>query len=776
MRKLPLSILVMILLAPTVFPMMTSSTQIENTIFQLIRIPVDSAADTILNSAEIVGGQPGEYLDIIYPSVKRGLLDENQIPYQILIWDLDELSTVNLGQYHTFKEMETILQTVVETYPQITKLESIGKSYENNDIWCLEITDNPGVDEQEPGVLFMGLHHAREWPTIEICLQLIEILTSSYQTDPLITDLVDNRRIWIVPCVNPDGYIYDHDENAGSLWWRKNRHYFEEFDTYGVDLNRNYGGSCNGDPVGMWGSTGMSHYPSNDIYCGPSPFSEVETQIIKNLFIARDICATITWHTYSELVLWPWGYDGDDKTPDDEYMEDVGMEIASRITCQDGSGTYTPTQSAGLYPTTGDTTDWAYGYYQYVLGKPLFAYTIEACQSFHPDDTVLDQICKENIDGALYLLQEAQNISETVIPRVIPPLISPVGIEPDGSFTISWSQVNPQADPLKYKIEELSNLYLHTDTCEIDEGAWISDGFLHTNDRSFSGTLSYWSGKHNNAVTSMILQDPLYVEPGMNLSFFCCYDIEEKYDMAFVEVSLDGRVYEVIDTFTGTSPDWVQKTYPLDAYEGKSIFIRFRYSTDGQTLRDGFFVDDIAPVSDFRSITTLSDTITDPNYTIFSRPDGSYYYRVSGFNEEHGWGDYSILTKAKIDITDNQPPDTPSISGASQGKIGESYDYMIIATDADGDELSYYVSWGDGKVDEWIGPFESGEEILLSHTWSAEKGDYVIKVRAMDSQQRMSEWGTLPITMQRHTNMIDVLLKSIFLPFFLYHLFMNEIF
>lgn len=759
MRKLVFSILVMIFLAPSVFPMITLSTHGEDTTFQLIRIPRDSVTDTILGSAEIVGGQPGEYLDIIYPSEMRKILDENQVSYEVLIDDLDDVSTVHIDQYHSFEEMETILQTVAETYPQITKLESIGTSYENNDIWCLEITDNPGVDEQEPGVLFMGLHHAREWPTIEICLQLIETLTASYQTDPFISDLVDNCRVWIVPCVNPDGYIYDHDENGGSLWWRKNRHYFEEFDTYGVDLNRNYGGSCNGNPVGMWGSTGMSHYPSNDIYCGPRPFSEVETQIIKDLFLSRDICATITWHTYSELVMWPWGYDGNDKTPDDEYMAEIGTEIASRITSQDGSGTYTPTQSAGLYPVTGDTTDWAYGYYQYVLGKPLFPYTIEACQSFHPDDALLDQICKENIEGALYLLQESKNISETVIPRVIPPVIDPVGIEPDGSFSLSWSQKNPNAEPLKYEIQELSNLYLYTDTCEVDEGAWILDGFVKNTEISYSGTMSYSSGRRNNDVTSMTLQDPLYVEPGMNLTFQCSYEIEDNYDMAFVEVSRDGRFYEVLDTFTGSCSAWEKYTYSLKDYEGQSIFIRFRYSTDDQTLRNGFFVDDVYPVSDFRMITTLSDTITDDMYTISSRPDGLYYYRVRGFNDAYGWGDYSMLTKATVDLTMNQPPDMPSISGPSQGKIGETYEYHITATDIDGDDVSYYVSWGNGAIEEWIGPYGSGEEIHISHTWS-EQGDYVIKVRAMDTQQRMSEWGTLPITMPRYPHMIDVLFGS----------------
>jgi len=763
MKKILLCIIAMMFLFPTIFPLTISSDNYGEGSYQLLRVPLDSVDDRLLQFAEIVGGKPGEYLDIIYPFDKKIILNNAQVPFEILIDDMAMLSTMNQGQYHTYDEMETILEATVGTYPEITSLKSIGTSYEGNDIWCLEITDNPGVDENEPGVLFMGVHHAREWPTLEICLHLIETLTSLYSNDSMISELVDNRRIWIVPCVNPDGFIFDHDENDGDLWWRKNRHYFEEYDTYGVDLNRNYGGSCNGDPVGMWGSTGMSHFPSNDIYCGTSPFSEVETQIIKNLFLSEDICATISWHTYSELVMWPWGYDGDEKAPDEQYMSEVGIEIASRITNQDGSGTYTPTQSAGLYPTTGDTTDWVYGYYHYVLGKPLFAYTIEACQSFHPDESYMDQVCAENVEGALYLIAEADMIDE-VVPRVLPPSLDTVGIEPDGSFTISWSQKNPDANPSRYQIQELTNLYLYTDSCEIDEAAWVLDGFVKSTDRSYSGTMSYGSGKRNNQVTSMTLQDPLYVEIGMSLSFYCTYDIEDHYDMAFVEVSTDGRFYDVLDTFTGTSSEWAQHNYSLEKYVGQSIFIRFRYSTDSQTLGNGFFVDDIYPVSDFRSITTLSDSVADQEYTISSRPDGIYYYRVSGFNEEHGWGDDSMIAKVNVDITDNQPPSIPSITGNPRGKPGERYEYTFTAMDDDGDELYYYISWGDGVVDEWIGPYESGEELLLSHTWS-EKGDYVIKVRVKDTQQRMGEWGTLPVTMPKYPRALE---RFIDLPFFYY--------
>lgn len=760
-RFIACCMLMAVLIVPSAYPMMDLKIHHEDEVYQLLRIHSIPVDDMVLYYADIVGGHPGIYLDVIYPLGQHALLENNKITYEVLIDDLNLYLSENTQKYHTFTEMETFLENIVDTYPSISSLKSIGTTFEGNDIWCMEISDNPGIDEKEPGVVFMGLHHAREWPTLEICLQLIETLTSSYGKNDSLTHLVDERRIWIIPCVNPDGFIYDHDENAGTTWWRKNRNYFEEFNTYGVDLNRNYGGSCNGDPLAMWGSTGMSHNPTNDIYCGPVPFSEMETQSIRNLFLEEDICSTISWHTYSELVLWPWGYSLGQQTPDDEYMAEVGREIASRITTQDGTGTYTPTQSAGLYPTTGDTTDWAYGYYHYVLGKPLFAYTIEACSSFHPDEQFLSQICKENVDGALYLLQEAENIS-ALIPRVLPPTLSEVGVEPEGSFVITWSQKNPKADATFYHLEELSNLYLSTDSCETGDEAWVLSGFSKTNKEAFSVTLSYTSGVKNNAVTTMTLKDPLYVKDEMVLSFYCSYDIEENFDKAFIEVSVDGRTYDVLDTFTGTSSGWVFKDYSLEAYTGTSVIIRFRYSTDSLTVGKGFFVDDITPVPLYRAKTVLSETISDDYYLISFRPDGEYFYRVKGYNEAHGWGDVSGLTKVSVQVTNNTPPGFPRISGVSQGRPGTTYEFTISASDDESDPLYYYISWGDGSTEEWIGPYDSDEEITIDHTWT-EKGDYVIKVRAKDSHQLMGDWTTFPLTMPRRTTIFSLLSQTFFL-------------
>ena len=166
---------------------------------------------------------------------------------------------------------------------------------------------------------------------MEICLNIADELTSNYGFDENITNIIDNRRIWIVVCVNPDGYYYDHDLFSGNRLWRKNRFYFPEFGTYGVDLNRNYAGSSNGDDLGIWGSTGMSHNPSNELFCGLKQFSEVETRAIRDLIINNEICAVISWHTYGELVMWPWGYSEDVQAPDRKMEIEFILQPRQRV-------------------------------------------------------------------------------------------------------------------------------------------------------------------------------------------------------------------------------------------------------------------------------------------------------------------------------------------------------------------------------------------------------------------------------------------------------------
>ncbi len=658
----------------------------------LIRIDITKGDVILPADAEFITARQGEWVDIIISGYGLRQLSDQQISYSILIPDMDAYHLEMMGSYHTFAQMQTILQNIADNYPSITSLFSIGSSYQNRTIWCLEITDNPGVDEGEPEVLFMGLHHAREWPTVEICLHIANNLTAGYGSNATITNLVNNRRIWIVTCVNPDGYYYCHDQGND---WRKNRHYFPQYGTYGVDLNRNYNGSSNGDIKGAWGSIGsgsVTHSSSGETYCGPGPVSELEIQAIRNFIVEQDICALISYHTYQEELYWPWGYTSS-TTPDASYMGAVGTGIAQRITRQSGSGTYTPKQAYGLYPTTGDTIDWAYGYSHYVLGRTTFAYTIEACSSFHPSEGYLDQICKENCDGAHYLLQEAENIRDTVIPRVMPPILADLSTDADGNYRVSWQEQNPSADPDYFQLDELTGLSIATDDAESGSGKWTLEGFALSTARYHSGGSSYKSRYLDSDTSAMTTVSAIPITAEMKLSFWCWYATENNYDAAIVEVSTDGRSYDILDVFMGSSSTWQYKEYDLSNYVNKSIFIRFRYSTDQGTLQEGFYVDDITPVATFQTVTTLSNSITNSFYDVTGKSNGTYYYRVKGHNDARGWCDFSTLENIVVCLGEDQlpPVTTCTLTGEMEGDVYVSpVTVTLTATDDSGVDYTKY--------------------------------------------------------------------------------------
>jgi len=116
---------------------------------------------------------------------------------------------------------------------------------------------------------------------------------------------------------------------------------------------------------------------------------------------------------------------------------------------------------------------------------------------------------------------------------------------------------------------------------------------------------------------------------------------------------------------------------------------------------------------------------------------------IAAINTSHPYS-YSYLYA--LTIVDDNPPLTPTITGTHRGKVRQTYSYTIVSTDPEEDNISYYIDWGDGKTTDWIGPYDSGEEIIQSHTWLI-RGTYEVKVKARDAHGMESDWGTLSVTM-----------------------------
>lgn len=262
--------------------------------------------------------------------------------------------------YHSAASLEQELRQLADARPDIAELREIGRSVEGRAIQVLRIGDRRGGTT--PKLLFMGCHHAREWIAVEVPFLLAKELVERAD-DPQVAGWLARGEIWVAPMVNPDGHEHSRVEQR---LWRKNRRRNHD-GSIGVDPNRNYGY--------MWGTLNVptsSHVPSDETYVGPRAFSEPETQAVRDLVASEHFAGVITYHSYSQLILYPWGYT-ERPVPDErdlELMVDLATAMQSLIRGVHGV-VYTPQQSSELYPTAGDTTDWTYGIY----GIPSF--TIE---------------------------------------------------------------------------------------------------------------------------------------------------------------------------------------------------------------------------------------------------------------------------------------------------------------------------------------------------------------------------------------------------------------
>ena len=203
-----------------------------------------------------------------------------------------------MGGYYNFVEMVAAMDALVTARPDLVQKFSLGKTIENRDIWCIKISDNVSMDEAEPEVLYSGLQHAREAITGTSLIFFMQFLIENY-ADSKVGALINNREIFIVPCVNPDGYVQNQTSSpSGGGMWRKNKNMTLGD---GVDLNRNYSVD--------WGRTGGgSSTPGDDTYWGSSAFSEKETQAMRTFITSRNFAVAIDQHCYGPYYSLPFGF------------------------------------------------------------------------------------------------------------------------------------------------------------------------------------------------------------------------------------------------------------------------------------------------------------------------------------------------------------------------------------------------------------------------------------------------------------------------------------
>ncbi|MFN3307153.1 MAG: M14 family metallopeptidase, partial [Candidatus Kapaibacteriota bacterium] len=344
-------------------------------------------------------------LIVIVNDFEREELRNNDLMFSVLIDDYEEylanqilqrenkiaggfphgFELGSMGGFYTYEEIFIQINKLTTNNTFFVESDTIGYSWENKPLiaYCFG-----SKDTTKPELLITALHHSREPATITSLLFFLKtFLEKAKNEDPEALYLLNNRRIWVIPVLNPDGYLYNQIRypKGGGLW-RKNRRPINQSDT-GVDLNRNYG------PYEFWNANnnGSSTNPKNETYRGPAPFSEPELKALRNFCFRRNFLLAVNLHTYGGMLIYPYSALSTE-TPDSSWYRSYGMYVQQLNSYYFG----TDRQTVG-YPTRGSSDDWFYTP-DSTKGK-VFAFSPELSYQFDgfwPDASRILKIATEN--------------------------------------------------------------------------------------------------------------------------------------------------------------------------------------------------------------------------------------------------------------------------------------------------------------------------------------------------------------------------------------------
>ncbi len=267
----------------------------------------------------------------------------------------------------TFEQYVARMQALQTAHPDIVGLVQIGSSVQGRGLYCMEVTDNPGMDENEPEFKYTAAHHGDETTGIEMTMRFAELLANSYGTDPMITDMVDKMEIWLCPIYNPDGYVNGTRYNFN-----------------GVDLNRDFPDRFT-DPI--------------DNPAG----RELETQAFMNFGYAHRFVMGANYHGGEQVLNYPWDAVSGPPlyAPDDQLFYDFGLGYTSRNPdlWNNPSFPHGITRGWEWYMIYGGMQDWAYYYH----GEHHV--TLEISWTKSPAFNLMDGFWDRNRDAMLWWLQ-----------------------------------------------------------------------------------------------------------------------------------------------------------------------------------------------------------------------------------------------------------------------------------------------------------------------------------------------------------------------------------
>jgi carboxypeptidase T len=499
--------------------------------------------------------------------------------------------------YFTYQEMLDKLDSLATHYPSIFSTKRVINdtinSIEGRPIYYVVISDFPdSIEANEPEMLFNSVHHAREPGSLSQLLFFMTYLCENYTSNSEIQTIINNTSLYFIPCLNPDGYIYNQTTNPdGGGMWRKNRR--DNGDgTFGVDLNRNYGH--------FWGidDNGSSPMTNSDVYRGPAPFSEPETRAIRYLCSTHNFKMAMNNHTFGNLLIYPWGYLPDFYTPDSALFVRMSQNMTEQNNYVFGTGN----QTVG-YLVNGCSDDWMYG--EQIEKPKILSWTPEAGDAdfgFWPPEEEILPFCREMLDMNLRTIKmllnaaviknrsllTAQNtndwakytyyklgltsvgsyiasvepLSSNVLPVSVTREYSDLLLANDliDSIPIQLSQTISIGDSFSYVIKITNNGVSFTDTVVRYFGVptsvfnedgntinnWTSQDLWNTTSQQFVSNPSsitdspdgFYSNFTNQSITTIngiTLQNASFAQ----LTFYAKWDIENNWDFVQLQLSTD---------------------------------------------------------------------------------------------------------------------------------------------------------------------------------------------------------------------------------------------
>jgi len=567
--------------------------------------------------------------------------------------------------FASYDEIVAWRESLLSEYPSLVSTpDTLGYTIEGRPIWAIKMSDNPNVDEEEPEIFLNGAIHAREVITPLVLMGFADSLLSKYGTDAQITNIVNEREIWILPVINIDGYLYNEQYIAdgyaageyGFSLWRKNRRPLED-DNFGVDLNRNF-------PF-KWGYDNFGSSPriTSSTYRGSSPASEPETEAIVNFINSHNFTGVINYHSYSNLMLIPWSYTYEPH-PWRALYEALTDSINRTLDWAWGG-------AEALYACNGEASDWqASGGLENGADYKMFTYVIEVGTyqegGFWPRSTeIRDSQVNGQYDVLLNFCEVTPGLT-TNLGYLLAPGIPSLSVSnpADNDLLISWEPVDGEFGNVatSFDLIEYSDIEYGDNVESTDLHFWKDDTFSGGSIVERNGSNTYFSGNQSDLVSilSSILPFKVPVEGG-DFIFDTFFRIEEGWDYAYVQVSTDGENWinltgEITDDdggITGWSTEYsadggVTAAFPLDQFSGEEIYLRIQYVTDGSVNEGGMYVDNITWVAGYRDESQLAAGTTETSFTIsdFSSPDGEpVFFKIRAIDEEDDCSDWSSVVR-----------------------------------------------------------------------------------------------------------------------------------